>query len=85
MPILKILNRMSKHEDKFCPRCGILFECKVGTITQCQCSGILINTEEQQHIFKQYIDCLCFKCIVALKLEYNTAESTTNIKKSFGH
>ena len=76
---------MCKHEDKNCPRCGILFECKVGNITQCQCNGILINTEEQQYIFKQFNDCLCFSCILAIRLEYNTIKFTTNIKKSFGH
>ena len=76
---------MYKHESKHCPRCEILFECKVGSIMQCQCHGILINNEEQQYIFKQYIDCLCFNCIVALRKEYNTLKFNTNIKNSFGH
>lgn len=76
---------MWKHEDKNCPRCGILFECKVGNINQCQCSGILINNEEQQYISKQYNDCLCFNCIVAVRTEYNIEKFVTNIKNSFGH
>ena len=76
---------MYKHEDKYCPRCEILFECKVGNILQCQCHGILMNNEEQQYIFKQYSDCLCFNCIVALRKEFNTAKFNTNIKNSFGH
>ncbi len=76
---------MYKHEDKHCPRCGILFECKVGNITQCQCNGISINTEEQEYISKQYDDCLCFSCIVALLNEYNRAKFIANIKNSFEH
>lgn len=76
---------MYKHEDKYCPRCEILFECKVGNITQCQCSEISINIDEQQFIFKQYNDCLCLSCIVALRKQYNIEKFVTNIKNSFGH
>ena len=75
---------MCKHEEKHCPRCKILFECKVGNITQCQCSEISMNIDEQQYIFKQYNDCLCLNCIVALCKEYNNQKFISNIKNSLG-
>lgn len=76
---------MCRHEDKYCPRCGIAFECKVGNITQCQCYGISVNIEEQQYISKQFSDCICFSCIKTLRAEFNTGKFTTQIKKHPGH
>ena len=75
---------MCSHEDKNCPRCGIAFECKVGNILQCQCYCITINDEERQYISKQFTDCLCFNCIIALRTDYNTEKFSTQIK-NFGH
>lgn len=76
---------MCRHEDKQCPRCGIAFECKVGNIIQCQCYGITLNNEEQQWIGKQFSDCLCFKCIIELRTEFNTAKFADQIQKHPGH
>ena len=61
---------MCKHEDKYCPRCHQLFECKVGNITQCQCFGITFTDEEKKIIEKNYNDCLCSNCLTALKNEF---------------
>ncbi len=60
---------MAKHEDKFCPRCGTGFECKVGTILQCQCSGLSFTDEEKAHIAQSYKDCLCRSCLTVIKHE----------------
>ncbi len=76
---------MCRHEDKHCPRCEIAFECKVGNITQCQCYGITLNNEEQQWISNQFTDCLCFRCMKALRTEYNIAKFSTQIKNLSGH
>jgi Cysteine-rich CWC len=61
---------MCKHEDKHCPRCNRLFECKAGTITQCQCSAIQLTLEERVYMESKFEDCLCINCLAALQKEY---------------
>ncbi len=68
---------MSKYENKICPRCKQIFECKVGNITQCHCYGINLGEEENQIIEKIYNDCLCNNCLLDLKNEF--ALQTGNI------
>jgi hypothetical protein len=58
---------MCKHEDKYCPRCNNLFECKVGNISQCQCNSIQLTEAETAFIDQQYNDCLCLACLKELK------------------
>ena len=62
---------MSKHEEKKCPRCGNAFECKVGTIALCQCSGVALNDEQRSYIAQKYAECLCRDCLVYLSEELN--------------
>lgn len=76
---------MCRHEDKHCQRCGLVFECKVGNITQCQCYGIVLTEAEQQYISKQFTDCLCFNCIKDMRLQFNTEKLTDLFKKHPGH
>ncbi|MBL7779430.1 MAG: cysteine-rich CWC family protein [Chitinophagales bacterium] len=59
-----------KHEPKHCAHCSDLFECKPNAISACHCSQILLNDEERAFISAKYNDCLCSKCLVAIKLEY---------------
>ena len=61
---------MCKHEEKICPRCHSLFECKAGSIGQCQCSSVSLTTEERVYIETKYGDCLCAACLEALQKEY---------------
>jgi hypothetical protein len=61
---------MCMHEEKICPRCQMEFECKLGTITECQCNGITLNDEERAFIEERYDDCLCRSCLVELKSRY---------------
>ncbi|MEM9981226.1 MAG: cysteine-rich CWC family protein [Bacteroidota bacterium] len=61
---------MSLHEEKFCPRCNAKFECKVGNISQCQCTTVQLSSKEQQFMADQYDDCLCAKCLEAMKREF---------------
>jgi Cysteine-rich CWC len=61
---------MCKHEEKHCPRCNIIFECKAGTIMQCQCSAIQLSLEERVYVESKFEDCLCMDCLLALQSEY---------------
>jgi hypothetical protein len=61
---------MSKHEEKHCPRCHLVFECKPGNITQCQCSAIQLTVEETAFIEAKYDDCLCINCLGELQNRY---------------
>jgi hypothetical protein len=58
---------MCKHEEKYCPRCHAAFECRVGDVAQCQCSGIGLSPAEREFIADRYRDCLCRKCLLELK------------------
>ncbi len=58
---------MCKHEEKYCPRCKAAFECKVGDVAQCQCSGIGLSAEEKIFLQDRYEDCLCRNCLLELK------------------
>ena len=61
---------MCKHEDKHCPRCNIVFECKAGSIMLCQCSTIQLSVEERAYVESKYEDCLCVNCLYTLQKEY---------------
>jgi nicotinate-nucleotide--dimethylbenzimidazole phosphoribosyltransferase len=61
---------MPQHEIKSCPRCNIVFECKVGSISLCQCSSITLSSEEQAFIDTKYQDCLCVNCLKDIKNKY---------------
>jgi hypothetical protein len=60
---------MCKHEEKKCPRCNAAFECKAGTIAQCQCNGIQLSLEERVYVESEFDDCLCIDCLLALQKE----------------
>lgn len=72
---------MNKHEDKYCPRCSQLFECKVGNIVQCHCYGMILSDEEKNEITKNYNDCLCNSCLTALKKEFALAPKHLPLQK----
>ena len=55
------------HEEKVCPRCTNFFECKLASITECQCSAIQLNNEEKMFIEECYDDCPCSNCLLELK------------------
>jgi cysteine-rich CWC protein len=61
---------MCAHEQKICPRCSHKFECKLGSITECQCYGISLTAEETAFIESRYDDCLCRNCLIELKDRY---------------
>lgn len=61
---------MCLHETKCCPRCNTAFECKPGSVTQCQCFEVALTTEQRAYFEQQYNDCLCKKCLVQLQEEF---------------
>ena len=75
---------MIKHEEKYCPRCNQKFECKVGSIIQCQCSTIVLNEKERDYMRQFYDDCLCANCMKELKTEYHNQLSKNKLKAILG-
>ena len=71
---------MCKHEEKYCPRCKITFECKAGSIVQCQCSNIQLTVEERCFIELKHEDCLCIDCLKILQQEYMQLMKKRNAK-----
>lgn len=61
---------MQKHENKKCGRCQAEFECKAGSVEQCQCYGIPLSVEERAFLDSRYQDCLCRECLLQLKNRY---------------
>lgn len=61
---------MCLHETKNCQRCNRAFECKVGSISQCQCTEIPLSIEERAYLEQHYRDCLCKDCLLYLKQEF---------------
>lgn len=65
---------MSDHEQVVCPRCNSPFECKVGSISLCQCTTVSLSAEESQYICDRYEDCLCAACMGEMKKEYSASQ-----------
>lgn len=72
---------MARHEEKLCPRCQRMFECKSGSILLCQCQTVLLTPEQLEYIASKYDDCLCGKCLLEARSEYNIQQHQQRIKK----
>jgi Cysteine-rich CWC len=75
---------MTKHEEKFCPRCKAIFECKVGSVALCQCRGVSLNDAQLRFIRQHFNDCLCAKCMTEMRKDYNIQQFKNRIKKIIG-
>lgn len=62
---------MCMHEQKNCPRCNKGFECKAGSISECQCYGFKMTDELKAYLEERYTDCLCRNCLDFLSQELN--------------
>ncbi|MBL7736776.1 MAG: cysteine-rich CWC family protein [Chitinophagaceae bacterium] len=58
---------MIKHEEKYCERCGFIFECRMGDICKCQCYTAHLSEETQEYLQKAYGDCLCRNCMIEIE------------------
>jgi hypothetical protein len=56
-------HRAARHEVLLCKRCGSSFECNVGDVIRCQCSGVLLREKTRQFLDKTYWGCLCVGCL----------------------
>ncbi len=61
---------MCRHEIKSCARCNKTFECKPGSITQCQCFLVQLTIEQRAYLEQRYSDCLCINCLAQLQEEF---------------
>jgi hypothetical protein len=61
---------MCSHEIKVCQRCNAGFECKPGSVTQCQCFEVPLPAEQRAYLEQYYNDCLCKKCLLQLQAEF---------------
>jgi hypothetical protein len=61
---------MCLHETKNCQRCNVAFECKAGSVTQCQCYEVTLSAEQRAYLEQRYSDCLCKSCLIQLKEEF---------------
>lgn len=62
---------MPSHEQKQCPRCSSLFECKSGSVLLCQCQTVYLASEHLDFINRHYTDCLCAACLKAVRTEFD--------------
>ncbi|MBL0356124.1 MAG: cysteine-rich CWC family protein [Chitinophagaceae bacterium] len=69
---------MAKHETKKCSRCNQFFECKAGSITQCQCFAVSLSLEERNYLSQHFDDCLCADCLQVLKIKYRDSAGSNN-------
>lgn len=72
---------MPAHEKKSCPRCDALFECKAGSILQCQCQTVYLTPEHLEYINRHYTDCLCAACLAAVCTEYENRQLHKKLKQ----
>lgn len=72
---------MIKHEIKYCPRCKGSFECKVGSILDCQCTKVKLVDEERDWLKEKFDDCLCLACMREMKSDYRNEKLTTSLNK----
>ncbi len=56
---------------KQCGRCSTPFLCKPEAVSECDCRKIELSFEETQFIAAAYKDCVCNKCLLELKEEFN--------------
>ncbi len=72
---------MCPHENKNCPRCNQVFECRAGNVLQCMCYGISFTAEEIAFMEKAYADCLCMDCLQELKRYFSLSPKQVSLKK----
>ncbi len=72
---------MPSHEQKQCPRCERLFECKAGSILLCQCQTVYLTPEHLEYVNLQYHECLCASCLKKVRSEYDTGQFAAKMNR----
>jgi hypothetical protein len=57
----------TKHEQKTCPKCQSVFECRVGDPVRCQCSEVQLSDSTRDFLAKTHFDCLCKNCLASIE------------------
>ncbi len=68
---------MNENKNKYCPRCGLDFECKAGAVGSCQCATISLTEEERDYLQGKFDDCLCLNCLKEIKTEFQNQRFST--------
>ncbi|MEP7280216.1 MAG: cysteine-rich CWC family protein [Bacteroidota bacterium] len=76
---------MCKHENKTCPRCHSVFECRLGDITKCPCYTVQLDNAERDFLAGSWSDCLCTSCMQALRTVFSQANNEKRLKQLFGN
>ena len=74
---------MAHHESVTCPRCKAAFECRVGSISQCQCQRVTLTEDERAYINETYAECLCANCLTTMKRSYRQTRFLKRIQHFF--
>jgi hypothetical protein len=62
-----IISKEGKHEIMVCKRCGSRFECKVGDVSNCQCSNVSLNDATRKYLDNTFYGCLCVNCLAEVE------------------
>lgn len=76
---------MPSHESKVCPRCQSGFECKVGSVLECQCSSVFLSASEQDYLATRYDECLCVNCMIEVQTEFSIVNHDKKIQQFLRH
>ncbi|WP_090098607.1 cysteine-rich CWC family protein [Chitinophaga sp. CF118] len=74
---------MAHHESVICPRCKAAFECRVGSILQCQCQQVTLTEDERAYINETYSECLCASCLTAMQKSYRQTHFLKRLQQFF--
>ena len=78
----------TKHEIKICEKCQSGFECRMGDISRCQCTEVVLSPMTQQFLVQTDHDCLCKNCLTTLNnrlaiLENETFPQAQDLREGF--
>jgi hypothetical protein len=46
----------------------------------CQCQTVVLSAEQLEYISQQYEDCLCSRCLLEVRSEYNEMQHVRKIR-----
>ncbi len=71
-----------KHEILVCKRCSSRFECKVGDVSNCQCSTISLSDVTRKFLDHTYFGCLCANCLTEIESKVSALKGKSFPKPS---
>lgn len=77
-----ISNEKFKHEIIVCKRCGSQFECKVGDVSNCQCSTISLSDSTRKFLDNTSFGCLCANCLSEIENRVSSIKDKSFLRQS---